>query len=117
MAALKQKELLDSQIVTLSFYTEHRDYSQASALASALYDEGFETDIDAFQQHLDIWRCWASVSITPTATNLQRVLNNMVELGLRYKGHLASWEVQPLTPNRELGQLLAKFEAVYQQTF
>jgi len=110
---MRQRNLDSSEKVSMSFYIEHDSDAQARALALALYDEGFETDIDAFQQHLNKWRCWACIDMIPNRHNLHRVLSALIEKSHCHQGNIAGCEVSECESNEQLGQMMAQFEAVY----
>lgn len=112
---LRHRNLDVNKKVSLSFYIEHHDDHKARALAKDLALEGFDTDIDAFQQHMDKWRCWANISVVPNQSNLHWVLNLLIEKSCRFNGEIAGWETNPYESGQELGQLMAQFENTWQQ--
>lgn len=111
---LKHRNLDTSQRVSLSFYIEHSSDSSARALAKALVIEGFDTDIDAFQQHMEKWRCWANIGIIPNTSNLRWVVRLLAEKSEHFAGQIAGWETNPYESGQELGQLMAKLESTWQ---
>lgn len=112
---LRHRNLDINTKVSLSFYIEHQNDHHARGLARDLTLEGFDTDIDAFQQHMDTWRCWANISIVPNQANLRWVLQLLLDKSVQYKGELAGWETNPYESGQELGQLMAQFESTWQQ--
>lgn len=115
MNELKHRNLDVTKRVSLSFYIEHKTELSAKQLAKDLNSEGFDTDIDAFQQHLDKWRCWANVSLIPNALNLEWAISLLEDKSRRFEGEVAGWETNPFESGQELGQMMVKFEEVYQQ--
>ena len=113
---LRHRSLSSSQRISLSFYIEHNTDSSARGLAKDLITEGFDTDIDAFQQHLDKWRCWANIGIIPNTSNLRWVLQLLAEKSERFSGKIAGWETNPYESSQELGQLMARLENTWQET-
>lgn len=111
---LKHRNLDVNKKVSLSFYIEHHTDNQAHRLAKELAIEGFDTDIDVFQQHMDKWRCWANIRIVPNQINLQWVLTSLMEKSIRFEGEIAGWETNPYESGQELGQLIAQFEDTWQ---
>lgn len=114
-AGLKHRNLDVNKKISLSFYIEHHSDNHAHRLAKELAMEGFDTDIDAFQQHMDKWRCWANISIVPNQINLQWVLTSLMEKSIRFEGQIAGWETNPYESGQELGQLMAQLEDIWQQ--
>lgn len=112
---LKHRNLDINKRVSLSFYIEHHTDVGASNLAKELAEEGFDTDIDAFQQHLSKWRCWANIGIIPNTSNLQWTLQLLLKKCERYRGVIAGWETNPYESGQELGQLMARLESSWQE--
>lgn len=112
---LKHRNLDINTRVSLSFYLEHSSESGAKKLAELLACEGFDTDIDAFQQHLNKWRCWANISIVPNTPNLSYLLHLLKDKAVEFDGQLEGWETNPYESGQELGQLIAKLENDWQE--
>ena len=112
---LRHRNLDVNKKVSLSFYIEHHDDHKARRLSKDLALEGFDTDIDAFQQHMNKWRCWANICIVPNQSNLQWVLSLLTEKSCLFDGEIAGWETNPYESGQELGQLMAQFENTWQQ--
>ncbi|BDX07919.1 ribonuclease E inhibitor RraB [Planctobacterium marinum] len=112
---LRHRNLNTSQRISLSFYIEHSSDSSAGALAKDLAAEGFDTDVDAFQQHLDKWRCWANIGIIPNTSNLRWIVQLLNEKSERFAGKIAGWETNPYESSQELGQLMARLESTWQE--
>lgn len=101
--------------ISLSFYIELHTEREAKSFANALEFQGFDTDIDAFQQDSQKWRCWANIKLVPNKQNLSWIeilLNSQCH---EYHGELVSWETNPFESGQELGQMLARFEMQYRQ--
>lgn len=112
---LRHRNLDVNKKVSLSFYIEHHDDYKARRLAKDLNLEGFDTDIDAFQQHMDKWRCWANISVVPNQANLHWIVGLLVDKSEEFDGEIAGWETNPYESGQELGQLMAQFENTWQQ--
>lgn len=111
---LKLRNLDTNKRVSLSFYFEHGTESGARKLAKSLTHQGFDTDIDAFQQHMDKWRCWANIGIVPNTTNLAWLLHLLQDKSVEFGGNIEGWETNPYDSGQELGQLMAKLENDWQ---
>lgn len=114
-ALLADKGLDRFKPVALSFYVELYNEKQANKFAKELTFEGFETDIDAFQQLSGIWRCWSSVKLIPNDDNLKWLQTILTDKCTRFDGQIVSWETNPYASGQELGQLMAKLEHQYQE--
>lgn len=112
---LKHRNLDTSQRVSLSFYIEHHSDVEAKKLSKELNAAGFDTDIDAFQQHLNKWRCWANIGIIPNTSNLRWTLHLLLEKCERHRGVIAGWETNPYESAQELGQVMARLESRWQE--
>lgn len=112
---LKQRNLDINKKVSLSFYCEHKNDNHAMAMSRELAREGFDTDVDAFQQHMNKWRCWANISVVPNTLNLQWIATSLMEKSVRYEGEIAGWETNPYESGQELGQMMAQFENTWQE--
>lgn len=101
--------------VSLSFYIEIHTEKQAKQIAEILEEQGFDTDVDAFQQHSNSWRCWANINMVPNRQNLRWLEILLATKCREFNAELVSWETNPFESGQELGQLLAKFEMQYRQ--
>lgn len=101
--------------ISLSFYIELHTEKEAKKLCESLELQGFDTDIDAFEQHNNKWRCWANISVVPNRQNLNWLEVLLTVKCQEFNGELVSWETNPFESGQELGQMLAKFEMQYRQ--
>lgn len=108
--SLKEKNIAMDTSVALSFYIEVHKEGLAKELAKDLESEGFDTDIDAFQQLQGKWRCWASVKIIPTILNLDWIVTLLVDKCERFECSLEGWEANVSDSGVELGHLMARLE-------
>lgn len=101
--------------ISLSFYIELHTERDAKQLCEALEIQGFDTDVDAFDQHHNNWRCWANINLVPNKQNLHWLEMLLSSKCQEFSGELVSWETNPYESGQELGQMLAKFEMQYRQ--
>ncbi len=112
--SLADKKLPTDKAVLISFYIEVYSETLSKELAIDLSSEGFETDVDAFQQLQHKWRCWASVKIFPSILNLDWIVTLLTDKCERFGSTLEGWEVNPVDTGAELGQLMAQLEQQYE---